>query len=66
MRHHSFGLMRDWKNFHRYAMHFINLENGDKISVGILSIPFVYSRLYFHIIIYVKSVCIVKKTFIFF
>lgn len=44
LRHHSFGLMRDWKNFHRYAMHFINLENGDKISVGIISIPFIYSR----------------------
>ncbi|XP_058455646.1 uncharacterized protein LOC131432976 [Malaya genurostris] len=45
MRDHSFGERRDWRNFHRYVMHFIHLENGDRITVGVISMPVTFSRL---------------------
>ncbi|XP_058820451.1 uncharacterized protein LOC131682750 [Topomyia yanbarensis] len=45
MRDHSFGEQRDWKNFHRYVMHFIHLENGDRITVGVICMPITFSSL---------------------
>lgn len=48
MRDHSFGEMRDWNLFHRYANHFFTLDNGDRITVGVISMPVNYSK-YFHI-----------------
>ncbi|KOB63079.1 Uncharacterized protein OBRU01_24954, partial [Operophtera brumata] len=34
VRDHSFGKYREWRNFHRYVLHFIFLENGDCMTVG--------------------------------
>ncbi|XP_055591801.1 uncharacterized protein LOC129743713 [Uranotaenia lowii] len=45
MRDHSFGKQRNWKNFHRYVMHFIHLENGDRITVGRICMPVTFSSL---------------------
>lgn len=44
VRDHSIAMMRDWRNFHRYIIHFFNLANGDRITVGIVSIPLTFSR----------------------
>lgn len=44
MRDHSIADLRDWKNFHRYAIHFLTLENGDRLTVGIISTPVLFSR----------------------
>lgn len=43
-RDHTFGLKRDWKQFHRYVLHFLQLENGDAITIGIVSMPVMFSR----------------------
>ncbi|XP_071158231.1 rifampicin phosphotransferase-like [Mytilus edulis] len=38
IRDHSFGI-RDWRTFYRYSIHFIYLENGTMIQVGVVSQP---------------------------
>lgn len=45
LRDHTIGHRRDWREFHRYAIHFFMLENGDGITVGIVSIPVTFTRL---------------------
>lgn len=45
VRDHSFGLQRNWKLFHRYIMHFLSLENGDRLTVGVICIPATMSRI---------------------
>uniref|UniRef100_A0A1B0CAD2 DUF7064 domain-containing protein n=2 Tax=Lutzomyia longipalpis TaxID=7200 RepID=A0A1B0CAD2_LUTLO len=45
VRDHSFGVQRDWKIFHRYVMHFFTLENGMRITVGVISIPVNFSSI---------------------
>ncbi|XP_063533596.1 uncharacterized protein LOC134743893 [Cydia strobilella] len=45
VRDHSFGNYRDWRNFHRYVLHFLYLENGDCLTVGCVSQPVVISHL---------------------
>lgn len=45
VRDHSFGVQRNWRLFHRYIMHFLTLENGDRISVGVISIPATFSSI---------------------
>ncbi|XP_053607485.1 uncharacterized protein LOC128673569 [Plodia interpunctella] len=45
VRDHSFGPFRDWRTFHRYVLHFIFLENGDSIAVGVVSQPSILSHL---------------------
>lgn len=44
VRDHSYGEKREWKHFHRYALHYIALESGAKIAVGVVSMPVVFSR----------------------
>lgn len=44
VRDHSYAVMRDWRNFHRYVMHFFSMENGDRVTVGVVSIPVTFSR----------------------
>lgn len=44
LRDHTFGLKRDWNQFQRYAIHFIQLENGDAITVGVVCAPIMFSR----------------------
>lgn len=44
MRDHTVADLRDWKNFHRYAIHFLTLENGDRITVGAICTPVLFSR----------------------
>lgn len=43
MRDHSFGIKREWKIFHRYGLHFLSTENGDRITVGMVCIPISFS-----------------------
>ncbi|OWF55492.1 phosphoenolpyruvate synthase [Mizuhopecten yessoensis] len=38
VRDHSYGV-RDWRMFHRYAIHFICLESGVTAQVGVVSLP---------------------------
>lgn len=45
VRDHSFGLQRNWKLFHRYVMHFLTLDNGDRVTVGVISIPSTFSSI---------------------
>lgn len=45
VRDHSYAEMRDWRNFHRYVMHFFSLENGDRVTLGVVSMPVTFSRL---------------------
>lgn len=45
VRDHSYAEMRDWRNFHRYVMHFFSLANGDRVTVGVVSMPVTFSRL---------------------
>lgn len=44
IRDHSFGELRDWRTFHRYVMHMFSLSNGDRITVGVISTPVMFSR----------------------
>jgi hypothetical protein len=43
-RDHSYAHKREWSNFHRYALHFITLENGTRMNIGIVCVPLVFSR----------------------
>ncbi|XP_045529038.1 uncharacterized protein LOC123717198 [Pieris brassicae] len=45
VRDHSFGVLREWRNFHRYVYHFIFLDNGDFIAAGSVSQPSILSHL---------------------
>ncbi|XP_055709014.1 uncharacterized protein LOC129805257 [Phlebotomus papatasi] len=45
VRDHSFGLQRDWRIFHRYVMHFFTLEDGTRITIGVISIPVNFSSI---------------------
>ncbi|GJQ71344.1 hypothetical protein Trydic_g11078 [Trypoxylus dichotomus] len=45
LRDHSIAQKREWRNFHRYALHFISVENGDRITAGIISTPISFSCL---------------------
>lgn len=43
LRDHSVAKRREWRNFHRYGLHFINVENGDRITAGVISSPISFS-----------------------
>ncbi|XP_046683308.1 uncharacterized protein LOC124369363 isoform X2 [Homalodisca vitripennis] len=45
MRDHSFGYRREWKAFHRYALHIFTLADGTRGNVGVICIPNMFSRL---------------------
>lgn len=44
LRDHSFGDHREWGNFHKYVLHFVSLENGDRIQIGKICMPILFSR----------------------
>lgn len=44
MRDHTFGARRNWNDFHQYTFHFIRLSNGNCISIGVISMPVLFSR----------------------
>ena len=44
VRDHSYGHKREWSDFHRYALHFITLENGGRMNIGVVCVPLVFSR----------------------
>lgn len=44
LRDHTFGYKRDWNDFHRYVIHWIQLENGDAITLGVICVPIMFSR----------------------
>lgn len=44
VRDHSYGEKREWKNFYRYILHFITLEDGTRISAGIVCAPLAFTR----------------------
>lgn len=46
LRDHTFGLKREWRQLERYVLHFIQLDNGDAITIGVLSIPVMFKRLF--------------------
>lgn len=43
-RDHSYAHKREWSDIHRYALHFITLENGVRMNIGIVCVPLVFSR----------------------
>lgn len=45
LRDHTIGARRDWNDFERYVLHFIQLENGDGISIGVICAPIMFTRL---------------------
>ncbi|KRT80738.1 hypothetical protein AMK59_4916, partial [Oryctes borbonicus] len=45
LRDHSIAQKREWRNFHRYGLHFISVENGDRITAGVISSPISFSYL---------------------
>ncbi|KAJ8976443.1 hypothetical protein NQ317_016062 [Molorchus minor] len=45
VRDHTFGDQREWRQFHRYGLHFVSVENGDRFSVGKICLPISFSRL---------------------
>ncbi|RZC38423.1 uncharacterized protein BDFB_007358, partial [Asbolus verrucosus] len=44
-RDHSFGYKRDWSLMHRYAFHMMYLQDGTRVSIGIVSQPVTTSLL---------------------
>ncbi|XP_023703367.1 uncharacterized protein LOC111862314 isoform X2 [Cryptotermes secundus] len=44
-RDHSYARKRDWSNFHRYVIHFITLENGARMTITVVCVPMVFSRM---------------------
>lgn len=44
VRDHTIGARRDWNDFHRYVLHFIRLSNGNTISIGVISVPVMFTR----------------------
>lgn len=44
LRDRTIGAKRDWNDFHRYVIHYIRLDNGNAITVGIISMPVMFSR----------------------
>ncbi|KAJ3663774.1 hypothetical protein Zmor_008001 [Zophobas morio] len=38
-RDHSYGYKRDWTLMHRYVFHMLYLENGTRVSIGLVSQP---------------------------
>ncbi|XP_005108219.1 uncharacterized protein LOC101853644 [Aplysia californica] len=45
VRDHSYGNIRDWKYFHRYALNYAHLEDGSALCVGAICMPMSLSRL---------------------
>lgn len=45
VRDHSYGNIRDWKYFHRYALQYCTLEDRTAICVGTICMPLTMSRL---------------------
>ncbi|XP_018334471.1 uncharacterized protein LOC108743404 [Agrilus planipennis] len=45
VRDHTFGNHRNWRYFHRYAMHFISVENGDRLMAVSICAPISFSTL---------------------
>lgn len=45
VRDHSYGNIRDWKYFHRYALQYCTLEDRTAICVGTICMPMTMSRL---------------------
>ncbi|CAB3361611.1 Hypothetical predicted protein [Cloeon dipterum] len=45
MRDHSYGHKREWKNFHRYALHMGTLEDGTRFCASIVSCPINFSQI---------------------
>ncbi|XP_031628464.1 uncharacterized protein LOC116344172 [Contarinia nasturtii] len=45
LRDRTFGAIRDWNQYHRYAIHMFRLDNGDAITVGVICVPIMFTRL---------------------
>jgi hypothetical protein len=39
------GHKREWKNFHRYGLHMVTLEDGTRFGLGIVSCPINFAHL---------------------
>lgn len=45
MRDHSYGMRREWRLLHRYALHMMHTEQGTQFDVGVVSQPITCSNL---------------------
>lgn len=55
VRDRTIGALRDWNDFHRYVIHYIRLDNGNALTVGIISVPIMFNRyfdFFFNLIFY--------------
>lgn len=50
LRDRTIGAKRDWNDFHRYVIHWIQLDNGNAITIGIISMPVMFTR--YNIMVY--------------
>lgn len=46
LRDRTIGAKRDWSDFHRYAIHWFRLDNGNAITIGVVSMPVMFTRYY--------------------
>lgn len=44
LRDRTIGAKRDWSDFHHYVLHFIQLDNGNTVSIGVISVPVMFTR----------------------
>lgn len=44
LRDRTFCAKRDWNDFEHYIFYFIQLSNGNAISVGVISMPVLFRR----------------------
>lgn len=44
LRDRTIGAKRDWNDFHRYVIHWIHLDNGNAITIGVISVPVMFTR----------------------
>lgn len=44
LRDRTIGANRDWNDFKRYVIHWIRLDNGNAITIGIISVPVMFTR----------------------
>ena len=44
LRDRTIAAKRDWNDFHRYAIHWVRLANGNAITIGVVSMPVMFTR----------------------
>lgn len=44
VRDRTIGARRNWSDFRRYVLHYIRLENGNAVTIGVISMPVMFTR----------------------